>query len=383
MNHISKKLVCSTILVSLSLILFSGVLDEFIYILDIDQLIVSNDLALNVLGMYLKYYEEGNVQYKTAADQSRTYTNLNIKPDDSLIFDILSGYQKGNEKDTINKIESAQKKYPNSVIINAVRVIFLYDEYKNTKDLELSKNILSSLDIITQSKGDNPFCVYYESLVKWDLVDVNEKESIFSKVEKTFNSYSNNINILELLICQAFELSKYEKIVQLAPRYEKEPKKNESISLILAFSFNYLNEKERARNIVESLIQNSDKKNILSKSYELLGDISDTYTQKKRNYEFSLTYDPKNVDSLAKLGILLYQHDMKNNIELSRIYLTKAIILDPNNEQVANILLKINNKLEQRLFLISYIPLFLILAVIVYILYKFSEEETEVEDEKQ
>ena len=64
MNHISKKLVCSTILVSLSLILFSGVLDEFIYILDIDQLIVSNDLALNVLGMYLKYYEEGNVSIK-------------------------------------------------------------------------------------------------------------------------------------------------------------------------------------------------------------------------------------------------------------------------------------------------------------------------------
>jgi tetratricopeptide (TPR) repeat protein len=383
MAQISKKLTCIAILLNLTLILFSGVLDEFIYILDIDQLIVSNDPALNVLGMYLKYYEDGNVQYKTVADQSRTYINLNLEPDDSLILDILSGYQKGNKKDTINKIESAQKKYPNSVVINAIKVIFLFDEYKNTKDFDLSKNILSSLDIIKRNKGENPFCNYYESLIKWDLANEYEKETIFSNLEKTYNSYSNNINILELLICQAFELSKYEKIAQLAPRYEKEPKKNEAISLVIAFSFNYLDEKDKARNIVESLIQNSDKKNILSKSYELLGDISDTYTQKKKNYEFSLTYDPKNVDSLAKLGILLYQNDTKNSLELSRIYLTKAIILDPNNEQVANVLMKINNKLEKRLFLISFIPLFLILVVIVYLLYKFSEEETEVKDERQ
>lgn len=99
------------------------------------------------------------------------------------------------------------------------------------------------------------------------------------------------------------------------------------------------------------LIQNSDKKNILSKSYELLGDISDTYTQKKKNYEISLYYDQKNEDSLAKLGLLLIQHDMKNNIGLSKIYLTKALIFDPDNEQIVNALKLVDHTLKKEILL--------------------------------
>jgi len=382
-KQIMKILMVTFCMLNFSIIIFSGILDEFVYILDPDQLLVSDEMALNVLGMYLKYYEDGNIQFKTIADQSRTHINLYLEPDDSTILDILGGYQKGNEKDTINKIEAALKKYPNSVVVNSIRVIFLFNEYKNTKDIEISKAILSSLDIITKSKGENPFCVYYESIIRWDLSNDKEKEFIFSNLEKIFSFYSNNVKILELLISKAFELSKYDKIIQLAQLYEKEPQKSETILLLIAYSYNYSNEKEKARTIVDLLIQNSDKKNILSKSYELLGDISDTYTQKKKNYEISLYYDQKNEDSLAKLGLLLIQHDMKNNIGLSKIYLTKALIFDPDNEQIVNALKLVDHTLKKRNFIVTYLPLLIILVVILFILYKFLKEEKKIENGQQ
>lgn len=69
----------------------------------------------------------------------------------------------------------------------------MFNEYKNTKDIEISKAILSSLDIITKSKGENPFCVYYESIIRWDLSNDKEKEFIFSNLEKIFSFYSNTL----------------------------------------------------------------------------------------------------------------------------------------------------------------------------------------------
>lgn len=354
---------------------YSGVLDQFVFVLEPEELLNSSIQSLNVLGLYLKYYQTGNIQYKNIADQTVPYLNQDLKADDKAILNVLNEYTWGNSQETIHKIDLLLKNYPNSVIVNAINVWFLFDEWKKTESYELSKNILSSIDIIKENVGINPFSSYYESIIRWNNASIQEKQEIYSQLNQTFSLFPDNKKIQQLLITKAYELSDYQRIQQIAPVYTNQPYTEENIMLIIAYSYYYLDQKTQARRIAEWLVKNSDKKNILSKSYELLGDISNTFTQKINYYYTSLNYDQKNTDALAKIGTLLYQDNSKDYLELSKMFLTKAVIFDPNNEAALEILKEIDNKYELRNFFSTLLPLFILSIFIIFIIYIFGKEK--------
>jgi len=351
-------------------------LDSYVYTFDTDELLVSSQKSLNVLGLYLKYYETGNEEYKTAANQTRPYILSSLEPDDSAALNVLSEYQPGNEAESINRIEILTNNYPNSVIVNALNILFNFEVWQKSKNMETFNKILSSIDIIEKTSGENPFSIYYKSVLTWEEANLQEKENIFKNLEKVHSTYPSNKKIQELLIVQAFELGKYEDVKQFSTDYVNLSQKDEGIMFLIALSYYNLDEKSESRKIVDWILQNSNKKGVLSKSYELLGDISETNSQKINYYKTAIDLDSKNAKALAKLGTTLYESDKTNSDDLtiSRIYLTKALMYDPDNSQVKQILNAIDRKLARKNSLTTLLPLFIVISAIFYIVFRFGSK---------
>jgi tetratricopeptide (TPR) repeat protein len=356
--------------------IYAGNLDSYVYTFDTDQLLVSSQRSLNVLGLYLKYYETGNEEYKTAANQTMPYILPSLKPDDSAALNVLSEYFPGNEVESINRIEILTNNYPNSVIVNALNVLMNYEVYQKSKNTEAFKKILSSIDIIEETIGENPFSTYYRSVLMWETASPQEKENIFKNLEKVHFSYPLNRDIHELLIIEAFELGKYEDVKQLSMNYVNLSQKDERIMFLIALSYYNLDEKSESRKIVDWILQNSNKKAVLSKSYELLGDISETNSQKINYYKTAIDLDPENAEALAKLGTTLYESNKSttDNLTISRIYLTKALMYDPDNSDLKETLNTIDRKLTTRNFLTTLLPLFIVILAIFYIVFRFGSK---------
>lgn len=170
----------------ISLPIYAGTLDSYVYTFDTDELLVSSQRSLNVLGLYLKYYETGNEEYKTAANQTRPYILSSLKPDDSAALNVLSEYQPGNQVESINRIEILINNYPNSVILNALKILFNFEVWEKFNNMEAFKKILSSIDTIEKTIGENPFSIYYKSILTWEEENLQEKENIFENLEKAF-----------------------------------------------------------------------------------------------------------------------------------------------------------------------------------------------------
>lgn len=386
MYRLLKKI--SFLILSISFItlnIYAGNLDSYVYTFDTDQLLVSSQKNLNVLGLYLKYYETGNEEYKTAANQTRPYILSSLKPDDSAVLNVLSEYYPGNEEQSINRIEILTNNYPDSVIVNALNVLFNFEVWQKTKNMETFNEILSSIDIIEKAIGENPFSVYYKSLLTWEAANLQEKENIFKNLEKVYFSYPSNRKIQELLIVQAFELGKFKDVKQLSTNYVNLSQKDERIMFLIALSYYSLNEKLESRKILDWILQNSNKKTVLSKSYELLGDISETNSQKINYYKTAINLDPKNAEALAKLGTTLYESDKTNtdNLTISRIYLIKALMYDPDNSEIKQTLNTIDRKLTTRNFLTTLLPLFIVISAIFYVVFRFGSEEDSLTASKE
>ncbi len=197
--------------------------------------------------------------------------------------------------------------------------------------------------------------------------------NIFKNLEKVHFSYPLNRDIHELLIIEAFELGKYEDVKQLSMNYVNLSQKDERIMFLIALSYYNLDEKSESRKIVDWILQNSNKKAVLSKSYELLGDISETNSQKINYYKTAIDLDPENAEALAKLGTTLYESNRSttDNLTISRIYLTKALMYDPDNSDLKETLNTIDRKLTTRNFLTTLLPLFIVILAIFYIVFRF------------
>jgi tetratricopeptide (TPR) repeat protein len=145
---------------------------------------------------------------------------------------------------------------------------------------------------------------------------------------------------------------------------------------LIALSYYNLDEKSESRKIVDWILQNSNKKAVLSKSYELLGDISETNSQKINYYKTAIDLDPENAEALAKLGTTLYESNRSttDNLTISRIYLTKALMYDPDNSDLKETLNTIDRKLTTRNFLTTLLPLFIVILAIFYIVFRFGSK---------
>ena len=132
----------------------------------------------------------------------------------------------------------------------------------------------------------------------------------------------------------SYQNEDYKKATDLYENYIKLGENADEIHLIAAKSYLNLENKDKARELASSITKSSGRKNILASTYELLGDIAQTNVQKINYYKLSLEYDEKNGLIWSKLGVSYLQEDRKENAQLARVILNKALSLYPNQPEI-------------------------------------------------
>jgi hypothetical protein len=386
MNNVKKIMIISLFMI-ISLTLFSTKLDNYVYSFEPDELIRKSDKNLNALGLYLKFIETGNQEYKNTANMLRAENIENLSSDDSIALNILSESIPYNYNFIQNRLKNALNNYDSSIILNALYTTFTFKVWKEDKNLSSEQLIIEQTKKIEDKIGINPLSAYYYSYVKWYSEYISEPGKSFTKLDEIYRNFPENKSIIELLTTISYESQRYENLVTLYDIYSNFLEKNNKTLLIFSKGFNQLGNNSKALKILETVINQSNNKYILSSSYELMGDISNTNSQKILYYKKSLEFDTKNPNSLFKLARSYYKEDKKNNLNMVRLLLQKSIHFDNENEEAKSLLKKVNFDFMIENFLINILPYFLIFSFLFFLIFYFIKkspnERTEAIDEKQ
>lgn len=382
------KQLLTTIFLITCIFSFSTKLDNYVYNFDPDELISKNDNNLNTLGLYLKYIETGNQEYKNTANMLRAENIGNLNSDDSIALNILSESIPNNYNFIQNKLKNAINNYNNSIILNALYTVFTFKVWQEDKSLSTEKIIIDQTKLIEDKIGINPLSAYYYSYIKWYSKFIAEPGKSFDKLDEIYRNFPDNKSIIELLTTISFESQRYENLENLYKIYSNFIEKNDSILLIFAKGFSKLGQNTKSIEILENVFNKSDKKYVLSAANELMGDITNTNSQKIIYYKKSLEFDPNNSNSLYKLAKSYYEIDKKNNLNIVRIYLQKSINFDNTNQEAKDLLKKINSDFKIENFLINILPYFLIFVFLFFLMYyylnkKNSKERTDNKNDEQ
>jgi len=386
MNNVKKIMIISLFMI-ISLTLFSTNLDNYVYSFEPDELIRKSDKNLNALGLYLKFIETGNQEYKNTANMLRAENIENLSSDDSIALNILSESIPYNYNFIQNRLKNALNNYDSSIILNALYTTFTFKVWKEDKNLSSEQLIIEQTKKIEDKIGINPLSAYYYSYVKWYSEYISEPGKSFTKLDEIYRNFPENKSIIELLTTISYESQRYENLVTLYDIYSNFLEKNNKTLLIFSKGFNQLGNNSKALKILETVINQSNNKYILSSSYELMGDISNTNSQKILYYKKSLEFDTENPNSLFKLARSYYKEDKKNNLNMVRLLLQKSIHFDNENEEAKSLLKKVNFDFMIENFLINILPYFLIFSFLFFLIFYFIKkspnERTEAIDEKQ
>ncbi|MGM0640029.1 MAG: tetratricopeptide repeat protein [Thermotogota bacterium] len=386
--RINKKYFLVLFLVLISLISISTKLDNYVYSFEPSQLIRKNDNSLNSLGLYLKYIETGNQEYKNTANMLRAENIENLSADDSTALNILSESIPNNYNFIQNKLKNALNNYSNSIILNGLYTVFTFKVWEEERNLSTEQIIIDQSKFIEDKIGINPLSAYHYSYIKWYSKYISEPGKSFDKLEEIYRNFPENKTIIELLTTISYESHRFEYLENLYQIYSNLNEKNNSTLLIFAKGFSISGEDKKVNPILENIINDADDKYVLASTYELMGDISNTNSQKIKYYEKSLEYDSHNPDSLYKLAKAHYDKNGKTYLNLVRIYLQKSIHYDNNNEEAVLLLKKINYDFMVENFLINILPYFLIFSFIFFLFYYYinkkpQKERDEIINEEQ
>ncbi|SDC04810.1 hypothetical protein SAMN04488588_0347 [Geotoga petraea] len=386
MNEL-KHIFIFFIILLMSVSLFSTKLDNYVYSFEPDELIRKSDKNLNALGLYLKYIETGNQAYKNTANMLRSENMESLSSDDSIALNILSESMPYNYSFIQNRLRNALNNYDNSVILNSLFTTFSFRIWEKERSLSLEQTIIEKTKKIEENIGLNPLSAYYFSYIKWYSKYIAEPGESFTKLNNIYKNFPENKSIIELLTTISFESQRYEDLKNLYEIYTNFIEKNDRTMLIFAKGFQKLENNSQSIKILENVIEQSNNKYVLSSSYELMGDISNTNSQKILYYKTSLDYDPQNPNSLFKLANSYYEEDKKKNLNMVRILLQKSLHFNKDNKEAQLLLKKINFDFMVENFLINILPYFLFFSFVFFFTYyllikKSPKERTEISDEE-
>ncbi len=385
---INKKIFLFIFIILISLISISTKLDNYVYSFEPDELIRKNDNNLNSLGLYLKYIETGNQEYKNTANMLRAENIDNLSTDDSIALNILSESIPNNYNFIQNKLKNALNNYSNSIILNGLYTVFTFKAWEEDRNLSTEQIIIDQSKFIENKIGINPLSAYHYSYVKWYSNYISEPGKSFEKLEEIYRNFPENKSIIELLTTISYESHRFDNLENLYQIYSNLNEKNDATLLIFAKGFSKSGQDKKVNPILENIINDTNDKYVLASTYELMGDISNTNSQKIKYYETSLDFDPHNPDSLYKLANAHYEKDGKENLNLVRIYLQKSVHYDNTNEKAIALLKRINYDFMIENFLINILPYFLVFSFVFFLLYYYinkkpQKERDEIINEEQ
>ncbi|BBE31691.1 hypothetical protein OSSY52_18320 [Tepiditoga spiralis] len=366
------------LIIMISISNFSN-LNDFLNNFDEEIIINSENKEMNILGLYLKYWKTGYEDYKTTANIMRSELYKNFSADESVLLNILSETIPFDYFKPQKDLEEALNIYNNSIILNSMYIYFAYTDWEKSRNLIKLKKINGAISKIEQLKGKTPFTSYYHSLILWNSKIYQNKNEAYNELKAMYINHKDNQKILELLIKFCYSLNKLDEIISYSELYKNFSKKDNKILLLIAKTYQKNKNYKKSRDLIQNIINNTNKNNVLASSYEILGDMASTTSQKINYYRLSLKNDPKNPTVLEKLGRTYYTGNEKN-LNLARIYLSKSLTFDPNQEKTYKMLISIQKKYRIYAFFSYVLPLFLISVLLIFILiHKKNEKEIIVE----
>jgi hypothetical protein len=372
-----KKKFFVTIIIVLAGVIFSGTMQEYLFIFDVDEMINSRKVELNTFGFYLKFLETNIQQYKSTANILRAENYNLFKPDESAVLNVISEIRSNQEFLTPSRrFEEFMDLYPDSIIIKTMYIQFSYNQWTNDQIPETAKKMLVVLDEIDNKIGNNLFTSYYRSWILWRSRLFGNKEKAYTDLKLRNSQFPQNKLIIETLINFGFQLNEFEDVSNYYQNYSSISLKNDQTMAIVMRSFKNSGNILKTREVADWLIKNTTNSYILTTVYETLGDISTTLVQKENFYREALRYDPDNPIILGKVGLVYYEMDPKANLAAVRIYLNKSLSGYPNQPEVEKILNEIRRKIRLNVFLKSILPIVLVVLSGVSLLLYFERKKT-------
>lgn len=359
-----------------TIISFGLSLENYIYEFDSTNYINSEDIKSQIFGGFLKFLETNQISYRDSA-RKLYYESKHMFDDKTIkIYDIFSRII-SNEQFFMpsNEFEKLLIEYPNSIIINAMYIKFAYGQWSNDGLPITGKKMLECIEYLENEKGLNPFSTFYYSKIKWNSKVFGNPEKAYQKIIKTNDIFPKNLTILELLINYTYQKNDFDYLNKLYKSYTTFENKNPFIYLMFIESYINQNNYDKAYYLLKWNINNTNSNNILAKSYEYLGDISQNFFEKKIFYEKALELDYENKTLLAKYGSTLYKLDPKENLIAARLALNRAYIngyLAPEFEKILN---EIRVKVMFNTIIKFVVPVIIVIVISIIFIIKWDSKQ--------
>ncbi|AEX86331.1 hypothetical protein XO10_09655 [Marinitoga sp. 1135] len=364
-----------------------NIAETYLKTFDITKLMDSENVAVKTFAYFELYYEKNYSGYLKAANELRAKYNNLLTYREKEIFDIMSGVNPITTLKPIERFKELLKKYPDDPLINILLLEFEYKQWKITGDPKLAKEILNKIEYIEKKYGNTPFSIYYKSNFLFKSRIYGNKEDAYNLIKNGVKTYPDNRKIIETYIKIAGYLEKYkedkELFGEIAHTYIDMPEPSMDLMLIIVNYYIYLNDTQKAeKTLKEIIIPNTRNSKILALSYELLGDISETYTQKMNYYKKALQIIPDNGRVLSKWALAMLKVDREKYKTLARISLNKALTIDGKlSDEAEKALEDLRNEIKIHVMLNYVLPLvlFVVVALGIIIFYEKWKEKKEME----
>ena len=240
-----------------------------------------------------------------------------------------------NKASTLHKLKEYEKseEYFNRALDCNEKIDVIYSEWgqcfredgdehtAQEKFIEANK-----LNPLSSSNNHNMFISY---------LILGQKFFALNKYHFIVELNNNDINIQSFLICEFDEYGYFDIAINLLDELILE-KEYEEIALINKAKILINNEKFLdATEIINSVIDKSNDKYILSDAYGLKGEMSQSYDDSLANYNKSIEYNSKNIPTYFNLGKLHLEEGLTDKaIEIYR----EILAIDSNNIKALMIL---------------------------------------------
>ncbi|MBM7558937.1 hypothetical protein [Marinitoga litoralis] len=383
-----KRILILIYLIFVFLQIFSVDIGEFYATyFDVDKMINSNDINIKIFGYFKKYLESGYSSYLKAANELRVEYDNNLTFKEKKLFDILSSINPQTTLSPINRLNEFKNTYPDLLITDLLLIEFEYNQWKITGDPNLGAKVINNINKLERVLLKSPFLIYYKSNFMFNSNLYGNKNDAYMIIKEGVLNFPDNKKIIETYITISTSLKKNfeddEIFEKISKTYIKEPEGDEKILLFIAKHFFEKNDKDFAYNIVnKKILPNTKNYKILFLVYELLGDYSDTYTQKMNYYKKALEYDSDNSRVLSKWALAMLNVDYNKYKSLARIALNKAVTLDPNlSEEALNALKKLRNEIKIDVMFNYILPILFFVAISIFIIIYFEKRKKQKEKE--
>ena len=373
MKFLKKGLVL--MLLTLTTLSFSGELDKFLFNFTPENMLQSESDEMKYLGHLLINWQSGYEFLDNIEELELNYTEK-----EQVMINFLKGIEKYVYIAPLNKLEEMKNEYSDSLIFNSIYLYMGSEYWIETGDPKYAEKMFNTAEKIEQLYGKKvPLTIYYDSYIAWYSNLFEDKKRAFENIQYGYFNYGKEKSILELYIIMTNELGVFENLDKTYKDYMSYETKDFNIVLTLASSYKKMGNYEKSKEIAQYVVNNATSTFVLRDSYEMLGDLSQSYEDKIKYYKMASSKEPENWRLLKKLGMAYYEQDPEENAQLARVILNMSITKNPRQPEVEKVLDKLRKNVIIHNITYYVLPIIGVFVLGIFLLLRYEKKKKKEE----